>query len=208
MVSVLFVDLVGYTSLSEARDAEDVRALQSRYFDAARTLAAYRGEHGRAGSLLQRAAPYWEHTDDVDDRGLYSAAAATLELAEGRLEPGFERARATIEVGIDVLGAHHDSVRPAWPEAVHTAIAIGELDLAGELVARMASRPVGRVPPLLRAELPRAQGMLAAARGEHSAPLDQAIATFASLGAAPALARARTLATAGGPAAPAASAPS
>ena len=38
LVSVLFADLVGFTALSEARDAEDVRALLSRYFDTCRTL--------------------------------------------------------------------------------------------------------------------------------------------------------------------------
>ena len=38
VASVLFVDLVGYTSLSESRDAEDVRELLSRYFDRARTI--------------------------------------------------------------------------------------------------------------------------------------------------------------------------
>jgi class 3 adenylate cyclase/tetratricopeptide (TPR) repeat protein len=42
-VSVLFVDLVGYTSLSEARDAEDVRELLSRYFETARTIVARYG---------------------------------------------------------------------------------------------------------------------------------------------------------------------
>ena len=35
MVSVLFVDLVGFTTFSEGRDAEDVRAMLTRYFDAA-----------------------------------------------------------------------------------------------------------------------------------------------------------------------------
>ena len=35
---VLFADLVGYTALSEGRDVEDVRELQSRYFDTARTV--------------------------------------------------------------------------------------------------------------------------------------------------------------------------
>jgi class 3 adenylate cyclase/tetratricopeptide (TPR) repeat protein len=35
---VLFVDLVGFTTLSEQRDAEDVRELLTRYFDAARTV--------------------------------------------------------------------------------------------------------------------------------------------------------------------------
>ena len=38
LVSVLFADLVGYTSLSEGRDFEDVRDLQTRYFDTARTV--------------------------------------------------------------------------------------------------------------------------------------------------------------------------
>jgi class 3 adenylate cyclase/predicted ATPase len=37
-VSVLFADLVGYTSLSEGRDFEDVRELQTQYFDTARTV--------------------------------------------------------------------------------------------------------------------------------------------------------------------------
>ena len=35
---MLFADLVGFTSLSEARDAEDVRELLSRYFDTAQRL--------------------------------------------------------------------------------------------------------------------------------------------------------------------------
>jgi class 3 adenylate cyclase len=37
-VSVLFADLVGFTSHSERRDAEDVRELPSRYFDACRRV--------------------------------------------------------------------------------------------------------------------------------------------------------------------------
>ena len=38
VASVLFVDLVGYTPLSESRDVEDVRDLLSRYFDLTRTV--------------------------------------------------------------------------------------------------------------------------------------------------------------------------
>ncbi|HET9718455.1 MAG TPA: adenylate/guanylate cyclase domain-containing protein [Solirubrobacteraceae bacterium] len=38
LVSVMFVDLVGFTSLSESRDAADVRELLGRYFDSARTI--------------------------------------------------------------------------------------------------------------------------------------------------------------------------
>ena len=38
VTSVLFADLVGFTTLSEARDSEDVRELLSRYFVVARTI--------------------------------------------------------------------------------------------------------------------------------------------------------------------------
>ena len=38
LVSVLFADLVGFTSLSEDRDSEDTRELLSRYFDTCRRL--------------------------------------------------------------------------------------------------------------------------------------------------------------------------
>jgi class 3 adenylate cyclase/tetratricopeptide (TPR) repeat protein len=48
VVSVLFVDLVGYTTLSESRDAEDVRELLSRYFDTARTIV------GRYGGVVEK----------------------------------------------------------------------------------------------------------------------------------------------------------
>jgi class 3 adenylate cyclase/predicted ATPase len=43
MASMLFVDLVGFTTLSESRDAEDVRELLGRYFDTARTIVARYG---------------------------------------------------------------------------------------------------------------------------------------------------------------------
>ena len=38
LVSILFADIVGHTTFSEAHDAEDVRELLSRYFESARTV--------------------------------------------------------------------------------------------------------------------------------------------------------------------------
>ena len=43
LVSVLFLDLVGFTTLSEQRDSEDMRALLSAYFDASRTIIERHG---------------------------------------------------------------------------------------------------------------------------------------------------------------------
>jgi class 3 adenylate cyclase/tetratricopeptide (TPR) repeat protein len=48
LVSVLFADLVGFTTLSERRDAEDVRELLTRYFDTARQLV------GRYGGVVEK----------------------------------------------------------------------------------------------------------------------------------------------------------
>ncbi len=47
-MSVIFADLVGFTSLSEQRDAEDVRELLSRYFETARTVI------GRYGGSIEK----------------------------------------------------------------------------------------------------------------------------------------------------------
>jgi class 3 adenylate cyclase len=43
LVSVLFADLVGFTTLSESRDAEEVRELLSRYFDTCKRLISLYG---------------------------------------------------------------------------------------------------------------------------------------------------------------------
>jgi class 3 adenylate cyclase/tetratricopeptide (TPR) repeat protein len=43
LVSVLFADLVGFTTLSESRDSEDVRDVLSSYFDTCRTVVARYG---------------------------------------------------------------------------------------------------------------------------------------------------------------------
>ena len=46
LVSVLFADLVGFTTFSESRDPEEVRDLLSRYFDASRQIV------GRYGGIV------------------------------------------------------------------------------------------------------------------------------------------------------------
>ena len=48
LVSVLFADLVGFTTLSERRDAEEVRELLSRYFESARQVI------GRYGGTVEK----------------------------------------------------------------------------------------------------------------------------------------------------------
>jgi class 3 adenylate cyclase len=49
LVSVLFADLVGFTTLSEHRDPEEVRELLSQYFDRCRALI---GRYGGMGTQV------------------------------------------------------------------------------------------------------------------------------------------------------------
>ena len=100
LVSVLFVDLVGFTSASEGRDAEDTRELLTRYYEAAREIV------GKYGGTIEKfigdaVMAVWgtpsAHEDDAE-----RAVRAALELvaAVPRLEGAGElQARAGVLTG-------------------------------------------------------------------------------------------------------------
>jgi len=117
VVTVLFADLVGFTTFSEGRDAEDVRETLSRYFEIGREII------GRHGGTVEKfigdavmavwGAPI-AHEDDPE-----RAIRAALELiaAIPSLGPGIS-ARAGVHTG----------------EAAVTIGAVGEGMVAGDLV--------------------------------------------------------------------------
>ncbi|MDT4917840.1 MAG: hypothetical protein QOH89_2540 [Pseudonocardiales bacterium] len=81
VTSVLFGDLVGFTTLSEARDPEEVRELLGRYFDTAREIIARYG--GTIEKFIGDAVmAVWgvptAHEDDAE-----RAVRAGLDLADG-----------------------------------------------------------------------------------------------------------------------------
>jgi class 3 adenylate cyclase/predicted ATPase len=122
LVSVLFADLVGFTALSEARDAEEVRELLSRYFDICRRLIELYG--GTVEKFIGDAvmAVWGTPTTTEDDAERAVRAALDLVAAVSALgqELGAEelRARAGVLTG----------------EAAVTVGAVGEGMVAGDLV--------------------------------------------------------------------------
>ncbi len=117
LVSVLFADLVGFTTLAEGRDAEDTRELLSRYFDLSRDVI------GRYGGSVEKfigdaVMALWgaptSHEDDAE-----RAVRAGLELVDAvkALGPGIV-ARAGVLTG----------------EAAVTLGAVGQGMVAGDLV--------------------------------------------------------------------------
>jgi predicted ATPase/class 3 adenylate cyclase len=122
LVSVLFADLVGFTPLSESRDAEEVRALLSRYFDTSRRLIELYG--GTVEKFIGDAvmAVWGTPTATEDDAERAVRAAMDLVAAVSALgqEVGAEelRARAGVLTG----------------EAAVTIGAQGEGMVAGDVV--------------------------------------------------------------------------
>ena len=75
---------------------------------------------------------------------------------------------ATIGEIISAEGASSQASRIGFPCAIEAAVALGRDGEAAELLALLASRPPGHVPPFLRAQLARGEGLLAAAEADNA----------------------------------------
>jgi class 3 adenylate cyclase/tetratricopeptide (TPR) repeat protein len=117
LVSVLFADLVGFTSASESRDAEDTRQLLSRYFETAQQLISRYG--GTVEKFIGDAvmAVWGAPIANEDDAERAVRAALDLVAAVPELAPGLA-ARAGVLTG----------------EAAVTLDAVGQGMVAGDLV--------------------------------------------------------------------------
>jgi len=88
LVSVLFADLVGFTTLSETRDAEEVRDLLSRYFDTCRRLIDRYG--GTVEKFIGDAVMAVWGTPTAQEDDAERAVRAGLELVEAVAALGAE----------------------------------------------------------------------------------------------------------------------
>jgi hypothetical protein len=85
-----------------------------------------------------------------------------------------------LELGID------DDFMHFWPAIVRTALAAGDLELAGRLVKPVEETPTGIVAPAVRAHLLNLRGLVGPGRGERpeviEADLRAAVDAFAKFG--------------------------
>jgi class 3 adenylate cyclase/tetratricopeptide (TPR) repeat protein len=122
LVTVLFADLVGFTPLSEKRDAEEVRDFLSRYFDACRRLIELYG--GTVEKFIGDAV-----------MAVWGAPAATEDDAERAVRAALDLVTAVSALG-EELGAEDLRARAGvlTGEAAVTVGAQGEGMVAGDLV--------------------------------------------------------------------------
>jgi class 3 adenylate cyclase/tetratricopeptide (TPR) repeat protein len=134
LVSVLFADLVGFTTLSENRDAEEVRELLSRYFDTCRRLIELYG--GTVEKFIGDAV-----------MAVWGTPTATEDDAERTVRAALDLVAAVSALG-DELGAAELAARVGvlTGEAAVTLGAEGQGMVAGDLV-NSASRIQGVADP-------------------------------------------------------------
>jgi class 3 adenylate cyclase/tetratricopeptide (TPR) repeat protein len=134
LVSVLFADLVGFTSHSESRDPEEVRDLLSRYFDTCRQLIT------RYGGIVEKfigdaVMAVWGTPVAMEDDA-ERAVRAALDLTEAVAALGQEVGAPDLRARAGVLTG----------EAAVTLGAEGQGMVAGDLV-NTASRIQASAPP-------------------------------------------------------------
>ncbi len=151
LCSVLFVDLVGFTPLSEARDAEEVRELLSKYFELARTVIA------RYGGVVEKfigdaVMAIWGTPVAVEGdaeravRAALDVVAAVAQLGEQvgvpelRARAGIVTGDVAVTVGVIGEGIAGDTVNTA--ARVQTAAAPGEV-WVDEATQRLGAAAIG-----------------------------------------------------------------
>ena len=146
LVSVLFADLVGFTTLSESRDAEDVRELLSRYFDTARQVI------GRYGGTVEKfigdavMAVWGAPVAREDDAERAIRAALDLVDAVSALVSGLEM-RAGVATGEAAVTVGADGQGMVAGDLVNTASRIQSVArpgtvLVGETTRRMSEAAI------------------------------------------------------------------
>ena len=98
--------------------------------------------------------------------------------AEGKNREALAAARQVLDELLESAPADQ-AVKLAFPQAVDAALALGEMDLAEQLLARIEGLPPGRLAPSLRAHGARFRARLAAQDGE-TLRADEGFATAAS----------------------------
>ncbi len=117
---------------------------------------------------------------DIQERAMYSAALAVVLHAEGKHEEALAVVGEALSSG-EELGRGSEPFREGFVVAVQSALALGNVDRAVEILDTLDRVPAGKVPPYLRAHAARFRALIAASRGdadEAERSFKRASATF------------------------------
>jgi class 3 adenylate cyclase/tetratricopeptide (TPR) repeat protein len=144
LVSVLFADLVGFTTLSEGRDSDEVRELLSRYFETSRRLIELYG--GTVEKFIGDAVMAVWGTPVATEDDAERAVRAALDLVAAVTALGDEvgvnglRARAGVLTGEATVTVGADGQGMVAGDIVNTAARIQSVAEPGQVLAGDAAR--------------------------------------------------------------------
>jgi class 3 adenylate cyclase/tetratricopeptide (TPR) repeat protein len=144
LVSVLFVDLVGFTTLSERRDPEEVRELLSVYFDRCRTLIERYG--GTVEKFIGDAVmAVWGSPvarEDDPERAVRAALALTAMVTALGVEAGMVqlRVRAGVLTGSAAVEIGAESEGMVIGDTVNTASRLQSIAAPGTVLVDDVTR--------------------------------------------------------------------
>ena len=141
---MLFADLVGFTTLSESQDSEEVRALLSRYFDTCKRLITLYG--GTVEKFIGDAVmAVWgapTATEDDAERAVRAALdlVAAVSALGDELGVGDLRARASVLTGEAAVTLGSTSEGMVAGDLVNTASRVQSIADPGHLLVNDATR--------------------------------------------------------------------
>ncbi|MDX6637093.1 MAG: hypothetical protein QOJ01_604, partial [Solirubrobacterales bacterium] len=144
LVSVLFADLVGFTTLSEHREPEDVRELLSRYFERCRTIIERLG--GTVEKFIGDAVmAVWGTPvarEDDAERSVRAALALTQAVAALGEEVGMPelRVRAGVVTGSAAVDVGTEGEGMVLGDTVNTASRLQTVAAPGEVLVDDVTR--------------------------------------------------------------------
>jgi class 3 adenylate cyclase/tetratricopeptide (TPR) repeat protein len=144
LVSILFGDLVGFTSLSENRDSEEVRELQTRYFDTCRRLITLYG--GTIEKFIGDAVMAVWGTPTATEDDAERAVRAALDLVAAVSALGDEvglpelRARAAVMTGEAAVTIGAEGQGMVSGDLVNTASRVQSLAEPGQVLVGESTR--------------------------------------------------------------------
>jgi len=130
-------------------------------------IRLYRGELEQARALLQIYARL-ESSVDLQERGCYAAAAASLAFAEGRFDDAHVWAHDAMTAQ-GVVGAWPQNVKLGLVAGIEAALALGRTERAEEFLATIERQPPGLRTPLMAAQARRFRGRMSGSEADFAA---------------------------------------
>jgi DNA-binding CsgD family transcriptional regulator len=150
----------------------DVRGARAMRFAFRSFIDAHRGRTGRARETLLQVIDENEQTEQNYWTALALSFLGFAEFADGD-DAAAHRALTLMRERLDAIGIEDSLMDRSEPFHVESLLALGELDRAGDVLARLEERGRTLPRPWIAATLPRTRALMLAAEGDLAAALDQ-----------------------------------